>query len=617
MTVKACEYKTLLATDCGSTTSKARFFSKIGDEYRFVVAGEAPTTVEAPYEDVTYGIKNAIREVEELTGRKILKDDGSGIIMPSKGNEGVDVYVTTSSAGGGLQMVCTGIVKNMTAESAERAALGAGAIVMDVISNDDNRLPFQKIRRLRALRPDMVLVAGGTDGGEIHRILETCEIIKAADPKPRFGSSYSLPIIYAGNNAAVTEVKKIFGDKYSITIVDNIRPSLDLENSGPAREAIHTSFMEHVMSHAPGYPRLMTWTPVPIMPTPAGEGTMFQKISEVENMNVIGVGLGGATTNIYSIYEGRFVRTVSANLGMSYSLGNVLKTTGIKNILRWIPFKISENEVRQQIYNKMIRPTVIPQTTKQLMIEHAVAREAISLGFKHHLFLARPLRGARTSWSGWTSTYQTETDYQSTGGTYIDMMKVKWIGGTGGLLSHAPLRVQAALLLIDSFQPVGFTSLGQDSVFMMPHLGVLSTVAPDAAMDIFNKDCLVKLGTCIAPKGTSNEGKEVGKATITMPDGKTVEETLIYGEIKRIPLNEGLKADVEVNPSLSFDFGKGTGRSVKTEVEGGVVGIILDTRGRPFTLTDNENERMKKLQNWYTALDAYPKMLDLLKNDKE
>lgn len=136
--------RVILATDCGSTTSKARLFKKINEEYRFVASGEAPTTVEAPLEDVTLGIRNAIREVEELTGHKLISQEG--IISPSNGdNEGVDLYVTTSSAGGGLQMIVAGLTLNITASTAERTALGAGAIVMDVMANDDGREVYQKI----------------------------------------------------------------------------------------------------------------------------------------------------------------------------------------------------------------------------------------------------------------------------------------------------------------------------------------------------------------------------------------------------------------------------------------------------------------------------------------
>ena len=131
----------VIATDCGSTTTKAILIEKQGDTYRQTFRGEAPTTVEAPFEDVTRGVLNAIQEVEELSGRRIL--DGERIITPAADGEGVDIYISTSSAGGGLQMMVAGVVQSMTAESAQRCALGAGAIVMDVLAANDGRLPHQ------------------------------------------------------------------------------------------------------------------------------------------------------------------------------------------------------------------------------------------------------------------------------------------------------------------------------------------------------------------------------------------------------------------------------------------------------------------------------------------
>ncbi|KPV64655.1 MAG: hypothetical protein AOA65_0870 [Candidatus Bathyarchaeota archaeon BA1] len=598
--------RVILATDCGSTTSKARFFKKLGNEYRFVASGEAPTTVEAPYEDVTLGVRNAIREVEELTGHKML--DEKGIIMPCQGERvGVDLYVTTSSAGGGLQMMVAGVIKSMTAESAERAALGAGAIVMDVIAIDDGRRGHQKIERIRSLRPDMILVAGGTDGGTVTHVVEIAELISSAEPKPRLGVGFQLPIVYAGNKEARRHVSEVLGGKFAMRIVDNIRPVLEVENPDPSREAVHDLFMEHVMSHAPGYDKLMRWTEVPIMPTPAAEGRMFRTIAETYNANVIGVGLGGATTNVYSIYEGKFVRTVSANLGMSYSVCNVLKEAGIRNIMRWVPFDVSEVDVRNRLRNKMIRPTTIPETLDDLLIEHSVAREALRLAFAHHKFLARPLRGVQR-----IRDIADIFDQRTFEETYIDMMRVKWLAGTGGLLSHAPRRAQSALMLIDAFQPEGVTKLAQDSVFMMPHLGVLSTVHPKASMEIFEKDCLVRLGTCIAPKGQmkrEEERRETVTVKVNLPDGKTLEERLPLGTIKRIPLKEGEKAQVEISPAPGFDVGTGPGHTLTTSIEGGVVGIIIDARGRPLTLPEDGGERRKKLLEWFEALDAYPEKL--------
>ena len=128
------ELRSILATDCGSTTTKAILIELMDGEYRLQVRGEAPTTVEAPFEDVTKGVLNAVMEVEELSGKKIL--NGDQIITPQNGSNGVDIYISTSSAGGGLQMMVAGVVKGMTGESAERAALGAGSIVMDVLASN-------------------------------------------------------------------------------------------------------------------------------------------------------------------------------------------------------------------------------------------------------------------------------------------------------------------------------------------------------------------------------------------------------------------------------------------------------------------------------------------------
>src|SRR5689334_3130670 len=233
MEIRPENIRSILATDCGSTTTKAILIEHGEDGYRLVVRGEAPTTVEAPFEDVTRGVLNAVREVEELAGRRIL--DGDRILTPQNGDEGVDLYVSTSSAGGGLQMMVSGLVLQMTGESAQRAALGAGAIVMDVIALNDGRRPHEKIRRLRQLRPDMILLSGGTDGGDVRRVAEMAEILKAADPKARLGAGYQLPVIYAGNRDATAVVRDLLAAHTALSTVPNLRPTLERENLKPAR----------------------------------------------------------------------------------------------------------------------------------------------------------------------------------------------------------------------------------------------------------------------------------------------------------------------------------------------------------------------------------------------
>ena len=601
MTIDPKNIRSILATDCGSTTTKAILIERGTDGYRLVVRGEAPTTVEAPFEDVTRGVLNAVREVEELAGRKIL--DGDRILSPQNGADGVDLYVTTSSAGGGLQMMVSGLVLQMTGESAQRAALGAGAIVMDVIALNDGRRPHEKIKRLRQLRPDMILLSGGTDGGDVKRVAEMAELLRAAEPRARLGAGYELPVIYAGNADAAPIVRECLERKTALSVVPNLRPKLEQENLKPARDAIHKQFMEHVMAHAPGYKKLMSWTPVPVMPTPGAVGIIIEKVAKQGGVAVVGVDIGGATTDVFSVFQGVFNRTVSANLGMSYSVSNVLAEAGIENILRWVPFEVDEVDLRNRIKNKMIRPTTIPQTLEDLVIEQAISREALRLAFEQHKSLAVGLKGVQTERTISDIMSQTES-----GASLVNLRDLGLLVGSGGVLSHAPRRVQAALMMIDAFLPEGLTQIAVDSIFMAPQLGVLSTVHEEAATQVFERDCLIRLGAVLAPVGPGKAGQPCVKVTVTAPELAATTQAVPYGELILIPLPKDGSAKITAVPERGFDLGAGKGKPLEATIPCGVVGLIVDARGRqPFTLPADRATRIQRLRAWNRALGMYPR----------
>ncbi|MEJ5170841.1 MAG: glutamate mutase L, partial [Fimbriimonadales bacterium] len=501
-----------------------------------------------------------------------------------------DLYVSTSSAGGGLQMMVAGVVKAMSAESAERAALGAGAILMDTLAVDDGRKDYQKVERLRQLRPDIILMSGGTDGGTKSHLIDMAEIVHRADPKPRFGDM-KLPVIYAGNKDAREEVKQVLGDSIAVKIVDNLRPSLDRENLDPARDEIHEMFLEHVMQQAPGYSKLLEWTSEEVMATPNAVGKLMKAYADQEGINILGVDIGGATTDVFSVFGGVYNRTVSANLGMSYSICNVLKESGIENIARWVPFTIDPAEVRNRLRNKMIRPTTIPQTYEDLLIEHAVAREALRLAFEHHKTLARGLTGMQQQ-----RDVGQIFDQKASGETLVKMMELNMIIGSGGVLSHAPRRAQSALMMMDAYQPEGITMLTVDSIFMMPHLGVLSEHFYEAAKQVFEYDCIVKCGHCIAPVGTAKEGDPC----VTVR-GFGINLNVRFGEIAVIPCGRDEFQYLTIEPARGFNVGAGKGKPISATLEGGTVGIIIDARGRPFSVDLNTPNRIQKLRSWLAA----------------
>jgi len=589
---------TILATDCGSTTTKAILIQKIDGIFRQTFRGEAPSTVEEPFADVTVGVVNAVTEVSELAAHRLIEEDGR-IIQPSNNGEGCDLYISTSSAGGGLQMMVAGVVREMTAASAKRAALGAGAIVMDVIASNDRRKPHERIQRIRELRPDMMLISGGTDGGTTTHVVQIAELVAPAKPQPRFGAQYRLPIIYAGNKDAISNIEGLFKEEFELTVVDNLRPILERENLGPARDAIHDLFLEHVMAHAPGYNNLMEWTDAPIMPTPGAVGSILQTIAEQQNINVVGVDIGGATTDVFSVFDGTFNRTVSANLGMSYSISNVCAEATMPNILRWVHLDMNERELRNRIKNKMVRPTTIPQSMEALIFEQAVAREALRLAYEQHKEFATTLKGVQQQRTV-GDTFSQEIGGQS----IVDNMKLDLLVASGGVLSHAPRMHQTAMLLIDSFQPEGITTLAKDSIFMMPHLGVLAKVHPKAAMEVFEKDCLIYLGTVVAPVGKTKPGKLCFSYTIR---NQTLNSSgrIYFGEMKLLPLTLDETAEIEIEPSKTFDVGSGPGKRITKQVKGGTVGLILDGRGRPLELPEVEEQRKKDIDLWVKDIDLY------------
>jgi uncharacterized protein (TIGR01319 family) len=609
--VKPEDLRVIVATDCGSTTTKAILIELKAGGYRQTFRGEAPTTVEAPYEDVTRGVLNAFTELEELSGRRIL--DGERIITPAAGNEGVDIYVSTSSAGGGLQMMVGGVVKSMTAESAQRAALGAGAIVMDVIASNDQRAPHEKIQRIRTLRPDMILLSGGTDGGTVRHVVELAEFIAAANPRPRLGMSYKLPIVFAGNRDARDAVQATLGQKADLHITENLRPVLEREDLGPARDKIHELFLTHVMAQAPGYSKLMSWVGAPIMPTPAAVGNIIRRVAQTENKNIVGVDIGGATTDVFSDFavpdadggpagpgaQRVFNRSVSANFGMSYSISNVLAEAGLANILRWVPFEIDEGELRDRIKNKMIRPTTIPCLLEDLKIEQAIAREALRLSFLQHRQLAVGLKGVQRG-----RTISESLDEGMSGQSLISMKGLDLLIGSGGVLSHAPRRSQAMMMLIDAFQPEGITRLAVDSIFMMPHLGVLAQVHEAAAAEVFHRDCLVYLGTCVSPLNQVKPGRTCMEYQLTA-QGETRRGSVPAGEVVLEALSAGQTAEMAVQPARSVDVGAGRGKALEARVHGGVVGVAFDGRGRPLEVPAAGGG--EKVARWSMAFDAYPR----------
>jgi uncharacterized protein (TIGR01319 family) len=408
-----------------------------------------------------------------------------------------------------------------------------------------------------------------------------------------------MPVIYAGNSHAAGMVGDVLREVCELSIVPNVRPSLEHEHLAPARDRIHDLFLEHVMAHAPGYDKLIAWADAPIMPTPGAVGDILRTIGERQRMNVVGVDIGGATTDVFSYFDGAFNRTVSANLGMSYSISNVCAEATLPNILRWVPYDCDARVLRNRVKNKMIRPTTIPQTQEALIFEQAVSREALRLAYLQHRQFAVGLAGVQKQ-----RTVGDAFRQQASEESLIDNLQLDLLVASGGVLSHAPRMMQTAMLLIDAFEPEGVTRLAKDSIFMMPHLGVLASVHPRAAMEVFERDCLITLGTCIAPRGTAVPGQPLFHYRFL--SGLNETGTLSAGELKRLELPAGSSTTIRIEPLRGFDVGNGPGQVLDAALQGGSAGVILDGRGRPLQLPHDRQSCQQTIRRWNELVGMYP-----------
>ncbi|MCB5263793.1 MAG: glutamate mutase L [Candidatus Cloacimonadaceae bacterium] len=582
------QYDYTVITDIGSTTTKAIVIDC--SQRKLLALEHADTTVEAPYNDVKIGIINAIKSIERQSGISLITDikpDNS--FSPAPGVR----YLSTSSAGGGLQILVIGLTLFDSASSAQRAAYGAGGIILDVFAINDNRSPIEQMLAMRNLRPDMILISGGTDGGAISSVLRLAEILRIAKPMPKFSTSVKIPTIYAGNCDAADMIRMMISQDFDLHILPNLRPSLKQENLKPSRDKIQELFMETVMERAPGYSEIKDIVQAQILPTPVGVLQTLTKLNSAKAENLILFDIGGATTDVFTRINSHFQRTVSANLGMSYSALNVMKESEIETLRGLLPQSISEDELRNYIGNKTIYPTLNPNSVNEYRIEHALAKCALKLALEQHEemhFIKEKLGFLDALKSNGKDKYEAKFHYISNEEAYYFYASdIDLIIGAGGVFAHAQNTNQCLDILITGILPLGITELAIDKHFITPHLGVLSTVEEDLSRDLLFSDCLSGLAMYIRPIFP-----EKLKIPVLSVEYDTKTQVLLSDDLLFIPAQKGRKLVLKAMKKCMID-GEHKERSITSDLP-----IILDSR----FIRDRYDKRMDQLLNLYPTGDS-------------
>lgn len=579
--------KLTVITDVGSTTTKAILLD-LGDGTPALRAlYSSPTTVEQPFNDVRFGVKRAVIGLEKEAGTELLMDrsDTPELIFAN----GIR-YLSTSSAGGGLQILVIGLTLFDSASSAKRAAYGAGGIILDTFAIDDKRQASQQMLAMRMLHPDMILLCGGTDGGAISGVLRMAEIMRMAKPRPKFETSQKIPTIYAGNQDAVPMIKEMITRDFDLYILPNLRPGMNSENLAPTQAKIQELFMENVMEHAPGYAELKQGVSSAIIPTPSGVMKSLGMIAKRDGRNIFAFDIGGATTDIFSQINGHFQRTVSANLGLSYSALNVMKESGIANLTRWLPSEISEEVTRDYVANKCLRPTSLPESETEMAIEQALTREALRIALDQHRimhFNTKKLGYLDKVVDNGSDPFDRKFNYQHYEEQYyFHESDIDLVIAAGGIFAHTADQVTRAMMVIDAIRPKGLTEIAVDADFTTPHMGVLSESDAVTAEKLLRDRCLQGLAWHVAP--VFPKGFRKGGLSVSIErNGKT--ETLSVG-------SDALKIIPAGAKKLSFKLSGTAYISLKHKQEelATDLPVIIDTRNALLTAASEHHILMRQ-----------------------
>lgn len=600
------QINSILAVDCGSVTSTALLIEPMEGEYRLAASGQAPSTYGLPWQDITIGVVAAARQIEKVTGRALLATGGGWPITPqSSAKQGVDAFIVVSSAGEPLQVVLAGLMPEITLASALRAAATTYTAISQTLSLDsepgpaangsqqgDRAGPEARIQAFQESAHEAILLVGGTDGGATRPVIDIANILSMA---MRVLTGAERPtILYAGNSAIREEIAGILGTAGPFKAIDNIRPTLESENLAATQVELEQLYIQRKMFRLPGFEKLSKWSQHPVVPASKSFEKLIAYIGRHNGLNVIGVDLGSRSTVISSHVQGQHSSIIRSDAGMGHSLTALLKSVPLQKFQRWLPFVMEPDALYHHLLNKSLHPAAIPTTYQELLIDHAVAREAIRLVMEQ-------------AQAGWT------LQRPSGGGS------VPWnlIIGAGRTLTRAPRPGDAALVLLDSLEPWGVSSLALDISGAGNVLGSIAAVQPVAAVEVAIHDTFLNLGTVIAPLGHGVPGKTALKLKIDYQSGlpeteveapgeasASVELDVPYGSIEMVALPPGQRARLEMRPTRHFDIGLGQpGRGAVTEIEGGILGVIIDARGRPLRLPQDEAVRHDRLAGWFTALD--------------
>jgi hypothetical protein len=571
MSQSIVDAESVLVLDVGSVNTRAILFDVVDDQYRYIASSRAASTANAPFFDISEGALQAILRLQEVTARFFTQD--AQLVLPTRPDGvGIDQLVITYSAGPMLQTVVLGLLEDVSLESARRLATSAQTLVVDAIGLNDHRKPEMQIDAILKANPNLLIIAGGTERGATRSIAKMIELVGMAlqvlprDSRPE--------VVFAGNQAMVKHISETLGKFTTVHTAPNIRPSIEIENLKPARE-VTAQVIRNIRTRQLG--GLQSFASIcaeePAL-TSSAFGRMVHFLAGLNSPNktVLGVDIGASYTTLASATP-KSLHLSSLPMGMGGGMLNALPQLSLPAVMRWLPIHIPPADVRDYLWQKTLYPDSIPASVETLAIEQAAAREILATALRQH-----------------------QTSYPANTGADEPIL------ASGAVISSLS-PANSLLTILDGIQPWGVTTVILDPYGLASALGAVAAINALLPVQVLESSALLNLGTVISPVSSAKFGAPILKVKIEYEAGEPVSQEIRQGTITMLPVQPGQAARIHLQPLRSVVLdptGKESFRSFK--VIGGACGTVIDARGRPLQLVNDDARRRDMLKKWVSSL---------------
>lgn len=573
----------ILAADFGSVYTRLTLIDQVAGQYRLVASAQTLTTAAPPLGNVSIGLTRAIDQLSALTGRT-LESQGRLILGENADGSGVDQFVATASGGRPMRVILVGLTPDLSLDSGRRALGSIYADLIDTLSLADNRTQEAQVNALVSQQPDLIFIVGGTNNGARDALLPLLNTVKLAvslqtlDKRP--------VVLFAGNEALHDEVKALLDEDVELLFTRNVRPSIADEHLSEAELELTVVYSTFKASGSGGFAEIRSLSPAGVLPTATSYSTITRYLGDLPSgagtsgaanagRGVLSVDVGSSTVTICANINKQPSLSIRPDLGLGHSAVSSLNQIGIDAIRRWLTFEASDDDITNFAWNKTLRPSTVPQTSEELELEYAFAREV----------LRHAVSAARQGWAGYEK------------GEVLPPLRP--VIGAGAIFAQSAAPGTAAQLLLDALQPVGVTELKLDAYGLIPALGAVAFVQPLAVVQVLESGGLFDLGTAICPEGRMPNGDAI-QVTVQYASGRIVKRTVRGGDYQLIELPSGQKAAISLKLARGLRL-NGKRGTIRMSVSGGAAGIIIDARGRLLSIPSDLARRQQLLRKWYAA----------------